>query len=100
MTRDLHITVSIIEDDETIREGYAFLINNAKGFKIASTYPSFEDAAKKIANDDPDVLLLDVELPCISGIDALTWVASKPAAWASPTSDSCRHSSIRNLMHS
>jgi DNA-binding NarL/FixJ family response regulator len=71
MSRDLDIRVSIIEDDETIREGYAFLIGNAAGYKVVSTYPSFEEAAKKIAHDDPDVLLLDVELPGISGIDAI-----------------------------
>ena len=71
MSRDLDIRVSIIEDDETIREGYAYLIGNTPGYKVVSTYPSFEDAAKKIHHDDPDVLLLDVELPGISGIDAL-----------------------------
>ncbi|MBA3829563.1 MAG: response regulator transcription factor [Taibaiella sp.] len=71
MSRDLDIKVCIIEDDETIREGYAFLIGNTKGYKIVGTYPSYEEAAKKIAHDDPDVLLLDVELPGISGIDAL-----------------------------
>jgi len=71
MSRDLDIRVCIIEDDETIREGYAFLIGNTKGYKIAGTYPSFEDAAKKIVHDDPDVILLDVELPGISGIDAI-----------------------------
>ncbi len=63
--------MAIIEDDETIREGYAFLIGNTAGYKICGTYPSYEDAAKHIAQDDPDVILLDVELPGISGIDAL-----------------------------
>lgn len=71
MSRDLDIRVTIIEDDETIREGYAYLIGNTDGYKIASSYASYEEAAKKIANDDPDVILLDVELPGISGIDAL-----------------------------
>ncbi len=71
MGRDLDIKVSIIEDDDTIRDGYAFLIDNNDGYKIVSTYRSYEDAAKKIAQDNPDVILLDVELPGISGIDAL-----------------------------
>jgi DNA-binding NarL/FixJ family response regulator len=71
MKRDLDIRVAIIEDDETIREGYAFLIGNTPGYKIAGTYASFEEAAKKIAHDDPDVILLDVELPGISGVEAL-----------------------------
>lgn len=71
MSRDLDIRVSIIEDDETIREGYSFLIGNTAGYKVVSNYPSYEEAAKKIATDDPDVILLDVELPGISGIDAI-----------------------------
>ncbi len=71
MNHDLDIRVAIIEDDETIREGYAFLIGNTSGYKIVGTYPSFEEAAKRIVSDDPDVILLDVELPGISGIDAL-----------------------------
>jgi len=71
MKRDLDIRVAIIEDDETIREGYAFLIGNTTGYKIAGTYASYEEASRKITHDDPDVILLDVELPGISGIDAL-----------------------------
>ena len=71
MARDLDILVSIIEDDETIREGYAYLINQEEGFKVISTYHSFEAAQKKIAQENPDVLLLDVELPGVSGIDAI-----------------------------
>jgi DNA-binding NarL/FixJ family response regulator len=65
------IRVAIIEDDATIREGYAFLIGNTEGYTIAGTYASCEDAFKKIEAADPDVLLLDVELPGISGIEAL-----------------------------
>lgn len=71
MNHDLDIRVAIIEDDETIREGYAFLIGNTTGYKIAGTYPSIEEALKKIEKDGPDVILLDVELPGMSGIDAL-----------------------------
>ncbi len=71
MSRDLDIRVSIIEDDETIREGYAYLISHTPGYKVISTYASYEDAAKKLVHDNPDVLLLDVELPGINGVDAL-----------------------------
>lgn len=69
--RDLDIRVCLIEDDETIRNSYAYLIAQASGFKVVGTYNSFESAAKKIVADGPDVLLLDVELPGTNGIDAL-----------------------------
>lgn len=71
MKHELDIRVAIIEDDETIREGYAFLIGNTKGYKIVGTYVSYEEAVKRIASDKPDVILLDVELPGITGIEAL-----------------------------
>jgi len=71
MSRNLDIAVAIIEDDSTIREGYVYLIGNTPGYIIAGSYPSFEDAAKKLVHDNPDVVLLDVELPGINGIDAI-----------------------------
>jgi DNA-binding NarL/FixJ family response regulator len=71
MSRDLDIRVCIIEDDQTIREGYTYLIGQTPGYKVVNAYPSYEEAARKIVHDDPDVILLDVELPGISGIDAI-----------------------------
>jgi len=71
MGRDLTIRVCLIEDDETIREGFRYLINDTEGFKVVSAYSNIEDALKKIANDDPDVILLDVQLPGMNGIEAI-----------------------------
>jgi len=65
MKRDLDIRVAIIG------EGYAFLIGKTPGYKIAGAYASCEEAFKKIVHDDPDVILLDVELPGISGVEAI-----------------------------
>ncbi|WP_026898197.1 response regulator transcription factor [Daejeonella oryzae] len=70
ITEDV-IRVVIIEDDEIIRNGYAFLIGKESGFRIVNTYASFEDAALNIKEDDPEVILLDIELPGTNGIDAL-----------------------------
>ncbi len=65
------IRVVIIEDDEVIRNGYAFLIGKETGFYVVNTYASYDEASKKIAADDPEVILLDIELPGTNGIDAL-----------------------------
>jgi DNA-binding NarL/FixJ family response regulator len=65
------IRIVIIEDDEVIREGYALLIGQTAGYNVVNTYASYDDAAKNIANDAPDVILLDIELPGTNGIEAI-----------------------------
>ena len=63
--------IVIIEDDETIREGYAYLIQHTSIYKVANTYPSFDLAKHKIVKDAPDVVVLDIQLPGTSGLDAI-----------------------------
>lgn len=65
------IKIAIIEDDDTIREGYAYLLGNEHGFEISGIYPSFELAEQDIISTMPDVILLDVQLPGIRGVDAI-----------------------------
>jgi DNA-binding NarL/FixJ family response regulator len=65
------IRVVIIEDDDIIRNGYAFLINDADGYEVINAYSSYENAAKEICLDRPDVILLDIKLPGANGIAAI-----------------------------
>ena len=65
------IRVVLIEDDKVIRESYAFLINKTASFQVVNAYASAEQAFKSIKNDDPLIVLLDVELPGMNGIEAL-----------------------------
>ncbi|MEO8110699.1 MAG: response regulator transcription factor [Ginsengibacter sp.] len=79
---DMSITVVMIEDDITIREGIAYLINNTDGYKVVNQYGSYADAENNLARDNPDVILLDIELPGISGVDAIPAIKRKvPAAY-------------------
>lgn len=71
MSGEESIRIVIIEDDEVIRSGYAFLIGKETGFHVVNSYPSFDEAAKSIKGDEPDVILLDIELPGTNGINAL-----------------------------
>jgi DNA-binding NarL/FixJ family response regulator len=63
--------IVLIEDDETIREGYSYLINHTSPYKVVNSYPSFDAAKSKLVKDNPDVIILDIQLPGTSGIDAL-----------------------------
>lgn len=65
------IRIVIVEDDETIRESYAYLINETSGYSVVNTYSSAENALKGIKADDPHIILLDVELPGINGLEAI-----------------------------
>jgi DNA-binding NarL/FixJ family response regulator len=66
-----NIRICLIEDDATIREGYEFLLGSTPGVTVAAMYPNADEALKKIASEMPDVILLDIELPGTSGLDAL-----------------------------
>lgn len=66
---DETIAVSIIEDDEEVREGLGLLIGESPGFVLLESYGDCESALKKIGTDPPDVLLMDIELPGMTGIE-------------------------------
>ena len=66
-----NIRIVIIEDDQIIREGYALLIGQTDGYDVVNSYASFDEAAKNITNDSPEVILLDIELPGTNGIEAI-----------------------------
>jgi DNA-binding NarL/FixJ family response regulator len=66
-----HITVSIVEDDDRIRESLAILINGSDNFRCISSHPSGEDAVKHLLPKKPDVVLMDINLPGMSGIECV-----------------------------
>lgn len=65
------IRICIVEDDNLIRDGFALLINSTYGFKIVNTYYRCEDAIKNLVSDSPDVVLMDIELPGMNGIEGI-----------------------------
>ncbi len=68
---DSYIKVVIIEDDDIIRNNLRFLISDTSEYIVCNTYPSFEKASRHIKDDLPDVILLDIQLPGINGIEAI-----------------------------
>ena len=65
------IKTAIVEDIRNIREGLATLINFTDGFTCTGSYRSMEEAIPRIKREVPDVLLSDIGLPGMSGIEGI-----------------------------
>ena len=73
------ITVSIVEDDRETRESLSALVAGSPGLCCLGAYPSGEEALRGIPAEQPDVALVDVNLPGISGIEAVKILHEDPA---------------------
>ncbi|MEW6158451.1 MAG: response regulator transcription factor [Verrucomicrobiota bacterium] len=62
------IRVSLVEDNDAIRENVALLIESDPGFECASHHANAADALRKLAEVKPDVVIMDINLPDASGI--------------------------------
>lgn len=65
------ITVSIVEDDRRVRESLSVLINGTENTRCVSAHASAEEALQGIAAKNPDVVLMDINLPVMSGIECV-----------------------------
>lgn len=65
------ITVSIVEDDRRVRESLCVLINGTDNLRCLSTHATGEDALEAIPQKKPDVVLMDINLPGLSGIECV-----------------------------
>jgi len=71
MKNGTNIKTAVVEDIRDIREGLATLINFTDGFTCAGSYRSMEEAIPRIKNNVPDVLLSDIGLPGMNGIEGI-----------------------------
>jgi len=65
------IKVSMVEDDGEIRALMTLIIDSSPGYSCKQSYNSCELAIKELLNDPPDVVLMDIDLPGISGIEGV-----------------------------
>jgi DNA-binding NarL/FixJ family response regulator len=65
------ITVSIVEDNEQLRTTLARVISRAAGFKCVSHYGSAEAALEGLPKDRPEVVLMDINLPGMNGVECV-----------------------------
>jgi DNA-binding NarL/FixJ family response regulator len=65
------IRVSIVDDCSDLRESISHFLDGAPGFSCVSTYENAETALHHLERDGPDVVLMDINLPGISGIECV-----------------------------
>ena len=66
-----NLRVVLIEDLRDIREGLAALINGTAGFRCVAAFGSVESALARVERERPDVILTDLGLPGMSGIEGI-----------------------------
>jgi len=75
MNKDIH--VAIIEDDSEIRQLMTLIIDGSPGYICKQSYNSCESALEQLKTDPPDVVLMDIDLPGMSGIEGVKCLKEK-----------------------
>lgn len=70
-TSDRVIRTMIVEDQRDLREGLATLVNFTPGFTCIGAFRSMEECVSRVKHDLPDVILSDIGLPGMSGIEGI-----------------------------
>ena len=65
------LSVAIVEDHSEFREYLSALISGTDGFKCLGSFRSVEEALPKLTSQVPDVMLIDIGLPGMNGIDGI-----------------------------
>ncbi|NOX37311.1 MAG: response regulator transcription factor [Calditrichaeota bacterium] len=71
------IRIVIVEDNRTIREGLTVLINGTEGLRCVASYRDCEKMLSQLEQDQPDLILMDIGLPGMSGIEGVKRVKEK-----------------------
>jgi DNA-binding NarL/FixJ family response regulator len=65
------IKVSVVEDNHTLRNSLQALFNRTPGMRCVSALPNLLNVVSDLARDEPDIVLMDIDLPDISGIEGV-----------------------------
>jgi DNA-binding NarL/FixJ family response regulator len=65
------IAVSIVEDDDGVRAGLVRLLEKSRDFRLLASYSNGEEALREVPQLRPDVLLMDINLPAMNGVECV-----------------------------
>jgi DNA-binding NarL/FixJ family response regulator len=74
MTTIHYTRIALIEDNRYVREGWKAILESVPHFKITGAYVTCEDAFKTDVLKQTDIMLMDIGLPGMSGIDGVRYV--------------------------
>ncbi len=63
------IKVMIFEDNKHLRDSLYFLVNSSSGFECVAAFPDTRQALQHVKHFKPDVIMTDIEMPVMNGID-------------------------------
>jgi DNA-binding NarL/FixJ family response regulator len=63
--------IEIVEDNDVVRDGLQLLINSMSDHTVVGAYDNCEKAIKNIVKDQPEIVLMDLDLPGMSGIEGI-----------------------------
>ncbi|MFC3416205.1 response regulator [Algoriphagus hitonicola] len=65
------IKLLIYEDNPQLREGLTMLIDGSEGFSVLAAFKNCSNVAQEIKNFRPDVVLMDIDMPGVNGLEGL-----------------------------
>lgn len=73
----INVRICIVEDDFIIREGFKEILQEVKDFNVINTYSNCEDFLLYLDRDKPNVVLMDIELPGMNGIEGILLIKKR-----------------------
>jgi len=71
------ITLTIVEDLDEVRDGLKNFISLSQDFKVLDTFKTAEEAAYDLPKLKPDIVIMDINLPGMNGIECIRQIKNK-----------------------